>query len=77
MNTQELIEKTGLTDAQLAIKLECNAHAPYMWRKGSPPHRMYRKALCKLAGVSMDDVTWERTAIRAALEGERNCPREV
>ena len=71
MSITELIVGLGLTDEALGHHLCVSGSTVYRWRKGRKvPTPSIRKALCKLAGVSPADVTWERTAIRAALERE-------
>ena len=61
MTIPELIEKTGLTDPQIAVKLNLNALTPYRWRHNQKvPCPSVRKALVKLADVAVSDVEWVR-----------------
>jgi len=61
MTIQELIERIGLNDAALAVRLCVAPMTTYRWRTGRKvPTPYMRKALTKLAHVTVEDVTWER-----------------
>jgi len=62
MTIRQLVGDITLNDAALAVKLDVSPMTVYRWRKGRKvPTPAMRKVLCRLAGVSIEDVTWERT----------------
>jgi len=66
MTMQELICSLGMTDTDLGAKLCVSSFSVTRWRKGRKlPTPMARKALCRMAGVSVDSVNWTRTAMSA------------
>ena len=57
----QLIESLGLSDAEIAVKMCVSPQSVYRWRLGRKiPTPIARKALAKIAGVSVDGVAWER-----------------
>lgn len=63
MRIDELIVGLGMSDELIAVKLCVSAQSVYRWRKGRKrPTAMARKALAKLAGVPLSDVTWSPAA---------------
>jgi DNA-binding transcriptional regulator YiaG len=63
MTLPELIEKTGLSDAEIAVKTMCKTtRSVYRWRRGQvTPSRANQKLLCLIARVNHGDVEWEAT----------------
>lgn len=62
MRIEELINSLKLTDAEIAVRLCVSPQSVCRWRKGRKvPTAMARKALAKLAGVPLADMTWGRS----------------
>lgn len=60
---RDLMRTIGLSDVELARRLMVGRATAYRWNKGKkvPSSRVMRKAVAKLGGVKMEDVTWTRT----------------
>lgn len=57
---RELREAAGLTQAQLAARLEVTPSSVYAWEAGkSEPRATQLRALARLFGVCMDDIDFE------------------
>lgn len=51
---KELREQAGMTQAEVAAKLEVDQSAVSRWESGSPPLRKYAQKLARLYGVSVE-----------------------
>lgn len=57
---RELREAAGLTQAQLAARLDVTPSSVYAWEAGkSEPRATQLRALARLFGVRMDDIDFE------------------
>ena len=69
MTTTELFERIGKDDVDLAQKFMVNQNTIRRWRIGErAPVRYLRRALCKLAGVTVSDVDWTKPVAAHAAE---------
>lgn len=63
MRIKELIGATGMSDAELAVRLGVSPVTVFRWRTGRKvPTPHLRKPLCKAAGVFPVDVAWDQEA---------------
>ncbi len=64
---RELREAVGLTQAQLAARLNCTPSTVYNWERGrNEPKASQLRAMAILFGVSMDDIDFEAEAAKSA-----------
>lgn len=64
---RELRESAGLTQAQLAARLECTPSTVYNWERGrNEPKASQLRAMAVLFGVSMDDIDFEADVAKSA-----------
>ena len=60
MTINELITRTGLTDAELAAKLHTNPSTVWRWRNElTGPTQAIRGPLCRLANAKLKEVEWK------------------
>ncbi|MGI8403769.1 MAG: helix-turn-helix transcriptional regulator [Thermomicrobiales bacterium] len=63
---RELREAVGLTQAQLAARLNCTPSTVYNWERGrNEPKASQLRAMAILFGVSMDDIDFEAEAAKS------------
>jgi len=64
---REWREQTGLTQAQLAARLDVTPSSVYNWEAGkSEPRAAQLKAMAQLFGVSMDVIVFEAEEVKSA-----------
>ncbi len=64
---RELREAAGLTQVQLAAKLDVTPGAVYGWESGrSEPRASQLRAIARLFGVSMDMIDFEVEEVKSA-----------
>ena len=60
MKVREYREKAGMTQAQLAKKMNIDQSAVSLWENGkTSPLRKYRKKLAKVLGVTLEELLKE------------------
>ena len=63
---RELREAAGLTQVQLAHRLDVTPSSVYAWESGrSEPRASQLRAMAKLFGVSMDDIDFELEELKS------------
>lgn len=64
---REWREHAGLTQAQLAARLDVTPSSVYNWEAGkSEPRATQLKAMARLFGVSMDAIVFEAEEVKSA-----------
>lgn len=60
MKIREYREKAGMTQAQLAKKMNMDQSAVSLWENGkTSPLKKYRKKLAKVLGITLDELLKE------------------
>ena len=68
MTVHDLILQTGKSDAEIAVKVGAISHTVWRWRTGrGVPIPAFRAVLCRMAGVTVRDVTWTKQRITSPL----------
>ena len=62
MTFRKLMESIGLNDAELSKRLCIGRQTAWRWNRNLkvPSSKVMRKALTKLAGVRMEEVSWSK-----------------